>query len=260
MPKSTNPWYIDFFSDDYLEIYGYTFSAERTNLEVSFIEALLELPPKSTILDLCCGQGRHAVALAKHGFNVTGQDLNADYLRQAEEYAKKENVLLNLINKDMRTIPFYGELDAVINIYSSFGYLESHEENLSVLKAIKVALKPGGLLLMDLINREWVIRNYDQTEWREGQGGIIHLEHRALDLISSRNHINFTIIYPDGTRKVTAGHHIRLYSLTEMIELFNLSGLTIKSFFGSFQRDPYSLDSKRMILLVENQSSVQIPH
>ena len=257
MPKSTKPWYIDFFSEDYLEIYEHTFSAERTNLEVSFIESILELPQKSMILDLCCGQGRHAVALAKHGFNVTGQDLSSDYLRQVEEHAKTENVHLNLINEDMRAIPFNGVFDAVINIFSSFGYLESHEQDLSVLKAIRTSLKPGGLLLMDLINREWVIRNYDETEWRETLDGNVHLEHRNLDLITSRNHIDFTIIYPDGTRKVTVGHHIRLYSLTEMIELFRLTGLTIKSYFGSFKGDPYSIDSKRMILLVENPSSGQ---
>ena len=179
MPKSTNPWYIEFFSEDYLEIYEHTFSAERTNLEVSFIEALLGLPQKSMILDLCCGQGRHAVALAKLGFNVTGQDLSSNYLRQAEEYAKKENVHLNLINEDMRTIPFNGVFDAVINIFSSFGYFESYEQNLSVLKAIRTSLKPGGLLLMDLINREWVIRNYDETEWRESPDGNVHLETKS---------------------------------------------------------------------------------
>lgn len=257
MPKSTNPWYIEFFSEDYLEIYEHTFSAERTNLEVSFIEALLGLPQKSMILDLCCGQGRHAVALAKLGFNVTGQDLSSNYLRQAEEYAKKENVRLNLINEDMRTIPFNGVFDAVINIFSSFGYFESYEQNLSVLKAIRTSLKPGGLLLMDLINREWVIRNYDETEWRESPDGNVHLENRALDLITSRNHIDFSVIYPDGTRKVTVGHHIRLYTLTEMIELFNLSGLTIKAYFGNFNGDPYSINSKRMILLVENPSAAK---
>ena len=110
---------------------------------------------------------------------------------------------------------------------------------------------------MDLINREWVIRNYDETEWRESPDGNVHLENRALDLITSRNHIDFSVIYPNGTRKVTVGHHIRLYTLTEMIELFNLSGLTIKAYFGNFNGDPYSINSKRMILLVENPSAAK---
>ena len=259
MPKSTNPWYIDFFSDDYQQIYGHTFSIERAKIEVAFIESLFQLPEKSSILDLCCGQGRHAIILAKHGFKVTGQDLNPDYLRQAEEYAKNEKVQLQLIQEDMRNIPFEGTFDAVINMFSAFGYLESEEQDLSVLKAIKNSLKPGGLLFMELINREWVIRNYDQTAWRENQDGSVHLEHRALDLLTSRNHVSFTIIHADGTRKVTAGHHIRLYTLTEMVELFNLCGITIKTCLGSFKGDPYTIDSERMILLAENSPYTHLP-
>lgn len=255
MTKSTTPWYIDFFFKDYQEIYAHIFPKERTELEVTFLETLLDLPSKSKILDLCCGQGRHAVVLAKHGFDVTAQDLNPDYLRQAKEHSRLEGVPLRLINEDMRTIPYNAVFDAVINMFSAFGYLESEEENGLVLTAIQHSLKPGGLLIMDLINREWVVRNYDETEWRENQDGTIFLEHRMFDLATSKNHVSFTIIQPDGTRKKTAGHHIRLYSLTEMIHLLNQSGLRLESCFGGFSGEPYSIGAKRMILLARNESS-----
>ncbi len=71
-----SPWYVDFFRSDYLEVYDRQFTAERAEKEVAFAEKALQLKPGTRVLDLCCGQGRHSVLLAKHGFQVTALDLN----------------------------------------------------------------------------------------------------------------------------------------------------------------------------------------
>ena len=253
MNESNTPWYVDFFGSDYQEAYGHTFTAERAEKEALFVERTLGLSRNSRILDLCCGQGRHSVLLASRGLNVTGIDLSREYLEQAERSAKEHGVHLELLLRDMRDIPFEDHFDAVINMFSAFGYLESDEENLKALEAVRDALKPGGRVLLDMINREWVVGNYDQSDWRQGEDGSLYLEHREFDLVTSRNHVTFTIIRPDGSRRETVGHHIRLYTLTETLELFRKAGLAYLNAYGGFDGEPYAIDTRRMIVVAEKR-------
>src|SRR5436309_6714365 len=122
---SEAPWYQTFFGEDYLRIYGPFLSPERTEQEVEGIVKLLTLPPGSRILDLCCGHGRHAIPLAQRGYQVTGQDLSDYFLQRAREAAAVQGVQVQWVHHDMRGIPFENEFDAVINIFTAFGYLES---------------------------------------------------------------------------------------------------------------------------------------
>ena len=147
------PWYKSFFGEDYLRIYDFL-TPERTQLEVDGIVKLLALPPGSAILDLCCGHGRHAVPLAKRGYRVKGQDLSAVFLQHAQAASEAQGTQLRLIQSDMRNIPFEKEFDAVINIFTAFGYLESEEEDQKVLQQVHKALKPGGLFLLETLHRE----------------------------------------------------------------------------------------------------------
>ncbi|HJT54986.1 MAG TPA: class I SAM-dependent methyltransferase, partial [Ktedonobacteraceae bacterium] len=139
---SDTPWYKSFFGKDYLRIYDFL-TPERTELEVKCIIHLLKLPPGSTILDLCCGHGRHSIELAKRGYRVTGQDLSEVFLQHAQSDAEKQGVQVRWMQSDMRNIPFENEFDAVINIFTAFGYLENEDEDQLVLQQIQKALKPG---------------------------------------------------------------------------------------------------------------------
>ncbi len=105
-----NPWYKTFFGEDYLRIYSFL-TPERTEREVDGIVRLLDLPPGSAILDLCCGHGRHALALAKRGYRVTGQDLSEVFLQRAQAEAEAQGVQVRWLQSDMRKIPFESEFD-----------------------------------------------------------------------------------------------------------------------------------------------------
>src|SRR5579859_5025306 len=109
------PWYKAFFGEDYLRIYEPVLSPERTVREVDGIVDLLALPQGSSILDLCCGHGRHAIPLARRGYQVTGQDLSEVFLREAETEAQAQGAHVHWIQGDMRNIPFENEFDAAIN-------------------------------------------------------------------------------------------------------------------------------------------------
>ncbi len=244
-----SPWYESFFGRDYLDVYDYQFTQERAESETSFAIRALALQPGEQVLDLCCGQGRHAVLLAKHGCVVTALDLNADYLDLAQAAAREAGVTLETVPADMREIPSAGRFDAVVNMFSSFGYLESEAEDAKVLAAIVRALKPGGRVLLDLLNRDWVVANYETEDSHTDAGGTLYLEHRRFDLETSRNHVSFTVVTPAGQRREVGGHHIRLYTLREMRGALDAAGLVYEGVYGGFAGETYSIDTRRMIIV-----------
>jgi SAM-dependent methyltransferase len=249
-PASHN-WYIDFFRNDYLNVYHHLFTMERAEKEVAFAEQALQLKSGASILDLCCGPGRHSVLFARRGYQVTGLDLNTNFLDMTRQSARTFNVALQTIAADMRDIPFRSRFDAIVNIYSSFGYFESEAEDLKVLESAATAIKPGGRLMLDMLNREWAVANYIQNDWHSGADGTLYVEHRELDLAHSRMHVTFTIIGPYGDRRDSVGHHIRLYTLTETIRLLQEAGLNVTGVFGGFDAELYGVDTRRMIVVAQ---------
>lgn len=261
--EAETPWYVRFFKGDYLRVYGHTLQQDRTDLETQFAIHALDIQPDHRVLDLCCGQGRHSIALANAGLDVTGADLSTEMLDIARSGAAKAGVAparggnaegkgcLQLRQADMRQLPddFADKFDAVINMFSSFGYLESEEDDQLVLRQIAKALKPGGKLMMDLLNREWVIINNEEFDWHQHDDGRVVLERRELNLDDSINHLTYTEILPDGTRRVMSDLHMRLYTLTEMIKILGAAGLTLENVYGGFRGEEYGVNTRRMIVV-----------
>jgi SAM-dependent methyltransferase len=254
---SETPWYESFFGHDYLEVYGSSFTQQRAEIESAFAIRALGLTAGQALLDLCCGQGRHAVELAKHGCVVTALDLSSEYLDLANEAARQAGVVLETVHADMREIPFTDRFDALVNMFSSFGYLESEAEDARVLDAIAGALKPGGRVLLDLLNRDWVVANYETEDSHTDPDGTVYLEHRRLDLETSRNHVSFTVVAPDGSRREVGGHHIRLYTLREVRGLLDAAGLDYEGVHGGYEGEAYGIDTRRMIVVARKPAATR---
>lgn len=254
MASQGSAWYVDFFRSDYLNVYGHMFTEERAEKESAFVARTLGLKPGASVLDLCCGQGRHSVQLAKRGFKVTGLDLNEEYLDLASKAAEAAKVTIETVASDMREIPFENKFDAIVNMYSSFGYLESEAEDLKVLESAAKALKAGGQLLLDMLNREWAIDNYIQNDWHTGADGTLYVERRDLDLATSRMHVHFIVVDPEGGRRESIGHIIRLYTLTEMTRLLERVGMRVTAVFGGFEGEDYGIVTRRMIIVAKKRS------
>ena len=139
-------WYEEFFGEDYVRFHlrGGEWLEERTGPQCDFVVSALELQPGARVLDLCCGQGRHSVELAQRGYNVTGFDLSEYLLGLARTKAEKLGVEVEFVRGDMRELPWESEFDAVVNLWTAFGYLESDEEDERVLRSVGAALRPGG--------------------------------------------------------------------------------------------------------------------
>ena len=148
----------------------------------------------------------------------------------------------------MRSIPFEKEFDAVLNIFTAFGYLEDQDEDQQVLKQVCKALKPGGLFLLEIIHREGLIRHFSPHMIEHHPNGLIVLEERDFDLLTSRSKVKITMIYPNGERK-EYGHAARVYTLTELAQMLAIAGLQVRAYFGAWDHSALTIDNFRLILL-----------
>jgi SAM-dependent methyltransferase len=248
MTQYDSDWYRSFFGQDYLDVYGHLLMPDSSESEAEFVRNTLSLNPGQKVLDLCCGQGRHAVPLARGGLAVTGLDMTESYLESARSAAAAAGVEIKTVLGDMREIPYENEFDAVINMFTAFGYFEDEADDQRVLDGAARALKPGGRILLDLLNRDWVAANYVRSEQRTGPDGTEYTETREFDSVSGRNHVGFTINRPDGTER-RASHHIRLYVATEITRMIERAGLDFHRVYGGYGGEPLSVATRRMIVV-----------
>lgn len=251
--KQIVPWYTEeggFFGSEYFEEYADVLTPEKTKTEVDFLEKELKLKKGAKILDLACGHGRHTVELAKRGYVMIGQDINSFFLKDAKKSAKKAGVEVRWIKGDMRQIPFENEFDVVINLFTAFGYLESDEEDQEVLHQVTEALCPNGRFVIDIVNRERIMRIYGKKDWRKLTDGTIIITERNFDLITGRNQEKRIRIHKNGKRQVS-NMAIRMYTLPELISMCKKAGLRFVSVYGDYNGEVPTLDSKRCILITK---------
>jgi SAM-dependent methyltransferase len=244
------PWWETFFGEDYLRIYGPALPPERTAREVEGLVRLLEqlgVPPGGAVLDLACGHGRHAVPLAGRGYRVTGLDLSRVFLRRAEEDARAAGVDVRWVHGDMREIPFDAEFDAVLNIFTAFGYFDAEDEDLGVLRQVRKALKPGGVFVLETLHRDALVRGFRPHGLTRHEDGLLVLEEREFDPLSGRSRTRLTMIHPDGTRREHA-YSTRVYAATELAGLCAAAGLEVAAHHGGLDGGALTLDSRRLVL------------
>ena len=244
------PWYQDFFDNYYLETYKELLDYFDPEKEIDFLIDVLELPDKAKILDLCGGHGRHALPLAKRGYDTTILDLNKDFLEKAKREAEKKVVKIKTLHKDARRIPFKEKFDAVVNLFTSFGYLESDEENFKIVRQAYKSLKPGGKFLMDVINKTWILKNYRERDWRKA-GDLILLVQRKFDKQKSRNIVNFIIIDTKNCKVFNTGQNIRLYSYADLESIFLRAGFKITGRYGKLGKEEFTDKSCRIVIIGE---------
>ncbi|MFC1650006.1 class I SAM-dependent methyltransferase [Candidatus Latescibacterota bacterium] len=245
MKKKENkktPWYEDYFGPDYLLIDEH----KNTRKEVNFLRKVFRLKKGSRLLDVGCGYGRHIVPLAKYGVDVTGCDLSPHMLTEAQKKLKKISKKKKLVRCDMRSLPFGKKFDFACNMFNSFGYFESEDDNFRVLKSISSILRPGGLFFIDLVNRDFLLRMFTEKDWFEKKGTLT-LEKKRFDSIKNRSEIDVSVI--DKTGKKDYHHSIRVYSFTEISMLLEAAGLEVLAVFGGFSGETFDWSHDRMLIL-----------
>ena len=225
-----------------------TYSLAGTEQEVQFIADALQLPRQSSILDLYCGYGRHAIELAKRGYKMTGIDANQQFIDLATQRAQAEAAEVVFRQCDMRELDYCNDFHAVINMFAAFGYF-TDEENGRVLKRVARALKPGGLFLIDLLNREWMMKNSLNRYWKQPNGE--HVLSYKVELRQGIATMRRQLTNQITGAKTESEFFLRAYSLPEMTDILREAGLIIATTYGGFDCRPYDAEAPRMIILAQ---------
>jgi len=217
---------------------------------VTFIEESLGLEKGGMILDLACGSGRHAVEMAVRGYNVVGYDLSVAMLARAADEAHEREQKLNFLHGDMRDIGFDEMFDGIYCWSNSFGYFDD-EKNFLVAQRIHRALRKGGMLLLDVANRDFVTQRQPSLVWFEGEGCVC-MDEMRVDFIHSRLRVKRMVMLDDGrTRELD--YSIRLYTLHELGRLLHDVGFKVTEVSGHPATPGVFMggDSPRLIVLAE---------
>jgi 2-polyprenyl-3-methyl-5-hydroxy-6-metoxy-1,4-benzoquinol methylase len=239
--------------EDYLYFYGETLTNERSDKEVDELANLLALDRPQKILDMPCGFGRIANRLAAKGHNLTGVDLTPGFLEIARQDALKRNVVVCYEQGDMRCIKFGSLYDVVLMLFTSFGYF-SDEENLLVLVNAGNALKPGGRLIFDTMNRDCLLKNFQSCHMMEKDGNLM-IDRLSFDSLQGK-YYNKRIVFRDGVRK-DKPFYIRLYNPQEITQLLSLAGLELECLYGDFDASEFSSTSRRMVVVARKSLDTQ---
>ncbi len=248
----------DWYADDgfWEEMYPLMFTRRRlegTASEVDRVVHLLDLTPGAAVLDMPCGAGRHSLALARRGFEVTGVDLSPGYLgraREAHAAAQGRGEVggsLELVQADMRGFRREGAFDAAVNLYSSFGYFEDPADDWRVLENLLASLKPGGRLLLELLGKETLALDFKPRRFEE-RDGYLFLERVEVQGGWTRAVTRWTVIGPDGTRR-DRRFTTRLYSAAVLTGMLARVGFAGTAVFGSLWGIPYDHNAERLVVM-----------
>ncbi|HEY7258804.1 MAG TPA: class I SAM-dependent methyltransferase, partial [Gaiellales bacterium] len=199
-------WFEELFDEEYLRFAVDRFSAEETAAEVDSVVEAIGLSEGARVLDLACGHGRHSVELARRGYRVIGVDLSEPSLELAAARAAEAGVDVRFERTDMRRIRFEEEFDAVINMFTAFGYFADEADNAVVLERIAAALVPGGAFLLEIVNPVAVFARFEARGWHTLSDGTIMLEERVYDAARGRFETCWTFVRGGECREQRFSH------------------------------------------------------
>jgi len=221
---------------------------EEAPAEVDRLLDLADVESGGRVLDVPCGVGRHAVSLAKRGFRVTAVDATEAYLESARAHAEDPGVDVEFVHEDMRTFRRGETFDAVLNLYTSFGYFDDRQDDERTARNFYESLKPGGTLVMSLAGKEVMAREFEERSWEERDGAYI-LEHREVTDDWSWMNNRWHLVVDGEVRTFTVSH--RLYSAYELSELLRDVGFAAVSAYGNLDGDPYDTDAEKLVVVAE---------
>ena len=213
-----------------------------------YVKDIAGLGDGAKILDAGCGLGRISVELAALGLDVTGVDIIQSELDAARESAEAEGVPLTLINHDLRSFQAREQFDCAINLYTSFGYCATIEEDMKILKNIADSVKTGGTFIMECTSRETAIMYFTAGEEfeRAGYKVVTHFEVvGAWEGLRSQ-----WTLYPLESKQAIDHTFIqRLYPATFLRDKLIDFGYSKVNIYGDFDKSPYNEHARTMLII-----------
>lgn len=246
-PSSRQQWYEKAFGPWYRDLYAHR-NREDALKALAFMEAHPELGAvKGPVLDLCCGQGRHSIEMARaFPAFIAAMDLSPWLLADGRQRAQNAPRPPAFVRADMGRIPFQEDsFQLVLNLFTSFGYFEEESQNQAVFQEVSRVLRPGGRLLFDHIHPAWLRQNLEPESSRMTPSGLEVKESRRID--EKRRRVEKTIRFEteQGTEEILES--VRFYEPEEVQALGKAAGLELETTRGGFDGSPLGPGSDRAI-------------
>jgi SAM-dependent methyltransferase len=244
--SDSGKWWHTFFSGLSVELWLKATTVEQTQHEADFILESLDVPAPAKILDVPCGGGRHSIALASRGYEMTAVDSSTDFLTAARGQSAGPPSKIDWQERDMRDLPWAETFDGAFCFGNSFGYLEE-DGNPAFLKSVATALKPGARFVLESgYITEGLLPALQERSWYP-VGDIHMLAHRRYDSAEGRLHVDYIFIRGGETQKRSMS--ARVYSYRELVQLLEKAGFTGIQTFSSLTREPFRLGSNRLLAI-----------
>ncbi len=249
MVEARADWWRTWFGPSYLALYDREL-AQRTPNEIDQLELLLRLRPPLRILDLACGQGRHAIELARRGYQVTGLDVSPYLLEIARERAQATGVSVRWVLGDMRQPLEDDHFDLILSLFTSLGYFADPGDDSAVISAAAAMLNPEGRFFIEVVNGERILANFQEREWFT-VGDAAVMERRTLDRGLRRMTVERTV--ERAGQSETNVHMIRLYGPSEIESQLREAAFGPVQLFGDWDGSPLNERSLRVLAVATKE-------
>jgi len=241
---------LDWFKNWFDSFYYHKLYRHRNTAEAQeFIDNILNYiqpKPKSRILDLACGKGRHSIYLNKKGYDVVGVDLSQNSIDEAN---KSSNKSLHFFQMDMRELSCDEPYNVVVNLFTSFGYFTDKNDNLKVLKGLHNILEPKGVLIIDFLNASKVINNLVKEEIQK----IDSVKFTINRFVEDQTIVK-TIAVRDGNERYKFQERVSMFELADFEDMFAKSGFKLMAHFGNYQLNTFDPDSSDRLILIAQKA------
>lgn len=243
MPNSATWFKVWFDSPYYHQLYKNRDRSEAAGFVTNLIESL-NLPKGSPILDMGCGKGRHSILLNEMGYDVVGIDLSAANIEAARKSATAN---LRFYQHDMRQ-PIKGvQFDLVINLFTSFGYFESAEDNLKVLQSAHGMLAANGQFVLDFLNAPKAIEGLVPDETRKVSTTVFHIQRKVEDGIIIKE------IQVNNDPELVFEERVQALTREELFDMFDRAGFIPTATFGSYSLNPFDPETSERLIIIANK-------
>jgi SAM-dependent methyltransferase len=239
--KDTVSWFANWFDTKYYHIlYKHRDYSEAAEF-VDRIMSRLALPDGAEVLDLACGAGRHALHISQLGYNVTGLDLSPNSIAAARKFQSDS---LRFDVHDMREVYPNVSFDAILNLFTSFGYFDSKDDNVKMLNSVLSMLNSNGVFVIDFMNANKVIANLVREEQKEIDGINFHIK-REYD----GKHIFKYIQLEDEGQHFSFMERVQAIQLEDFERMLHETGFVVEDFYGNYDLEEFDVDQSNRLII-----------
>jgi len=244
-------WAREYFERGYAQRWGLPAPSEDVRLQAGSLWNLLQLCPTSRVIDIGCGHGRHALALARSGVEVVGLDFSVALLNRARRLAAELQTQVRWVRGDMRRLPFRPECSSAAILIDAFGFFDSEAEHDAVLREAARVLTAGGRLVLKVVNAGPILSAFRETNREERDGVVISIS-STLTMDPPRMTQRISVSGPGGQGEYERRQ--RLYRVEELSVALEHAGFAIVGVFASPDRASFEPAVSSTIWIVGQRS------